>query len=129
MYDSEPRSVDVADMLRDEALGKAILDGSETLASLEAKVAAGEIDPRPVSGRQEARSGTCPVGHRVGLDCAKRPQRFGKSAMVQACSIHRSPAASQLPGHSAARSTSSRSTHPFTMQRPACLCHASFDPA
>ena len=36
-----------------EALGKAILDGSETLASLEAKVASGEIDPRPVSGRQE----------------------------------------------------------------------------
>ena len=36
-----------------EALGKAILDGSETLASLEAKVASGEIDPRPVSGQQE----------------------------------------------------------------------------
>ena len=35
------------------ALGSAILDGSETLASLEAKVASGEIDPRPVSGRQE----------------------------------------------------------------------------
>jgi len=37
----------------DGALGSAILDGSETLASLEAKVASGEIDPRPVSGRQE----------------------------------------------------------------------------
>ena len=36
-----------------DALGNAILDGSETLASLEAKVASGEIDPRPVSGRQE----------------------------------------------------------------------------
>jgi len=35
------------------ALGSAILDGSETLASLEAKVASGTIDPRPVSGRQE----------------------------------------------------------------------------
>src|SRR3954471_16619879 len=36
-----------------EALGKAILDGSETLESLEAKVASGEIDPRPKSGQQE----------------------------------------------------------------------------
>jgi len=36
-----------------EALGKAILDGSETLASLEAKVASGDIEPRPVSGQQE----------------------------------------------------------------------------
>ena len=35
------------------ALGSAILDGSETLASLEAKVASGTIDPRPVSGHQE----------------------------------------------------------------------------
>jgi xylose isomerase len=35
------------------ALGRAILDGHESLASLEAKVASGEIDPRPVSGRQE----------------------------------------------------------------------------
>jgi xylose isomerase len=35
------------------SLGRAILDGSETLASLEAKVASGAIDPRPVSGRQE----------------------------------------------------------------------------
>jgi xylose isomerase len=34
-------------------LGTAILDGRETLASLEAKVASGEIDPSPVSGRQE----------------------------------------------------------------------------
>ena len=36
-----------------DALGQAILDGQETLASLEAKVASGEIDPKPVSGRQE----------------------------------------------------------------------------
>jgi xylose isomerase len=35
------------------ALGSAILDGSETLASLEEKVASGTIDPQPVSGRQE----------------------------------------------------------------------------
>jgi xylose isomerase len=35
------------------ALGTAILDGRETLATLEAKVASGEIDPKPVSGRQE----------------------------------------------------------------------------
>jgi xylose isomerase len=34
-------------------LGSAIADGSETLESLEAKVAAGEIDPTPRSGRQE----------------------------------------------------------------------------
>jgi xylose isomerase len=34
-------------------LGQAILDGHESLASLEAKVASGEVDPRPVSGRQE----------------------------------------------------------------------------
>ena len=34
-------------------LGSAILGGGETLASLEAKVAAGEIDPAPRSGRQE----------------------------------------------------------------------------
>ncbi len=35
------------------ALGAAILDGSESLESLEAKVALGAIDPAPVSGRQE----------------------------------------------------------------------------
>src|SRR6476469_8889238 len=35
------------------ALGTAILDGSETLASLEEKVASGAIDPRPLSGHQE----------------------------------------------------------------------------
>ncbi len=37
----------------DGALGSAILDGRETLASLEAKVASGEIDPAPSSGHQE----------------------------------------------------------------------------
>jgi xylose isomerase len=37
----------------DGALGRAILDGSESLESLEAKVASGEIDPTPVSGQQE----------------------------------------------------------------------------
>ena len=36
-----------------EPLGKRILEGEESLESLEARVAAGEIDPRPVSGRQE----------------------------------------------------------------------------
>jgi xylose isomerase len=35
-------------------LGRAILDGGETLESLEAKVASGEIDPHPASGGQEA---------------------------------------------------------------------------
>lgn len=34
-------------------LGTAILDGRETMASLEKRVASGEIDPQPVSGRQE----------------------------------------------------------------------------
>jgi xylose isomerase len=34
-------------------LGSSILGGEATLASLEEQVAAGEIDPRPVSGRQE----------------------------------------------------------------------------
>jgi xylose isomerase len=34
-------------------LGTAILDGTETLTSLESKVMSGEIDPEPVSGRQE----------------------------------------------------------------------------
>ena len=35
-------------------LGSAILDGTESLASLEGKVMSGDIDPRPVSGGQEA---------------------------------------------------------------------------
>ncbi len=35
------------------SLGAAILDGGETLETLEAKVAAGTIDPRPTSGHQE----------------------------------------------------------------------------
>jgi xylose isomerase len=34
-------------------LGCSILDGTESLDTLEAKVAAGAVDPRPVSGRQE----------------------------------------------------------------------------
>jgi xylose isomerase len=34
-------------------LGTRILEGGETLESLEAKVHSGEIDPKPVSGRQE----------------------------------------------------------------------------
>ncbi len=45
------------------ALGTAILDGTESLASLEAKVAAGEIDPTPVSGRQEELENL--VNHRI----------------------------------------------------------------
>ena len=36
-----------------ETLGTAILDGSKSLDGLEAMVAAGEIDPDPISGRQE----------------------------------------------------------------------------
>jgi xylose isomerase len=34
-------------------LGRGILDGAESLESLEARVAAGDIDPSPVSGQQE----------------------------------------------------------------------------
>jgi xylose isomerase len=34
-------------------LGRSILEGAETLDSLEAKVASGELDPEPVSGEQE----------------------------------------------------------------------------
>jgi len=37
-----------------DPLGRGIMDGAETLTSLEAKVASGAIDPRPVSGGQEA---------------------------------------------------------------------------
>jgi xylose isomerase len=37
----------------DNGVGTAILDGSESLASLSAKVETGDIDPSPVSGRQE----------------------------------------------------------------------------
>jgi xylose isomerase len=37
----------------DQALGQEILEGGASLESLGARVAAGGIDPRPVSGRQE----------------------------------------------------------------------------
>jgi xylose isomerase len=37
----------------DGPLGQGILGGAESLESLEARVAAGELDPAPVSGRQE----------------------------------------------------------------------------
>ena len=37
----------------DDGIGAAVLSGSESLDSLEAAVMAGEIDPSPVSGRQE----------------------------------------------------------------------------
>jgi xylose isomerase len=37
-----------------EGLGAEILEGDASLEALEARVAAGEIDPRPTSGRQEA---------------------------------------------------------------------------
>ena len=37
----------------EEDLGTAILGGNVTLADLAAKVESGEIDPHPVSGRQE----------------------------------------------------------------------------
>ncbi len=37
----------------DRSLGQSILEGSVTLRDLEARVLAGEVDPQPVSGRQE----------------------------------------------------------------------------
>ena len=37
-----------------DALGKSIMTGDIDLAGLEGRVASGELDPRPVSGRQEA---------------------------------------------------------------------------
>jgi xylose isomerase len=37
-----------------EGLGTEILEGDASLEALEARVAAGDIDPRPISGRQEA---------------------------------------------------------------------------
>ncbi len=37
----------------DGSLGQAIMTGSETLSSLSAKVESGDVDPKPVSGRQE----------------------------------------------------------------------------
>ena len=55
MIEQETLSQPASDRYRGwtESLGKGILDGSETLASLETKVSAGDIDPSPVSGRQE----------------------------------------------------------------------------
>lgn len=55
MIEQETLSVPLAERYAgwDGDLGKGILDGSETLESLETRVAAGEIDPDPVSGRQE----------------------------------------------------------------------------
>lgn len=48
---SGPKEMRYAGWSRD--LGAGILDGTETIESLEAKVLSGEIDPLPVSGRQE----------------------------------------------------------------------------
>ncbi len=55
LVERETLSAPLAERYRDwdGPLGSAILEGRETLASLEAKVASGEIDPKPVSGRQE----------------------------------------------------------------------------
>jgi xylose isomerase len=50
-----PRKERYADWSKD--LGKAILSGSQTLADLERRVAAGEIDPKPRSGQQELLEG------------------------------------------------------------------------
>ena len=60
------------------ALGTAILDGRETLASLEAKVASGEIDPKPVSGRQEELENARQPGHLDGRRAGPRRDRRGR---------------------------------------------------
>ena len=48
---AEPRSQRYAGWTRD--LGKRIRSGGETLETLEAQVRSGELNPSPVSGRQE----------------------------------------------------------------------------
>jgi xylose isomerase len=55
MIEEETLSVPTAERYAgwSSALGAAILDGTESLGSLEARVHAGDIDPAPVSGRQE----------------------------------------------------------------------------
>jgi xylose isomerase len=60
-----------------EPLGTSILGSDATLASLAARVAAGEIDPRPVSGRQELLENT--VNQEIWS--ADRTARAGKSAV------------------------------------------------
>jgi xylose isomerase len=60
-----------------EALGASILGGEATLASLAARVAAGEIDPSPVSGRQELLENA--VNQQIWS--ADRVARVGKSAV------------------------------------------------
>jgi len=53
-------------------LGKTILSGSATLADLERRVAAGEIDPRPRSGEQELLEGS--VNRRIwAVDRSPKP--------------------------------------------------------
>ena len=53
LFPYDPNHRTFLNVYEGEALTQAILDGGETLASLEAKVASGEVNPRPVSGRQE----------------------------------------------------------------------------
>ncbi|MDQ2964972.1 MAG: xylose isomerase [Chloroflexota bacterium] len=60
-----------------EPLGTSILGGEATLASLAARVAAGEIDPSPVSGRQELLENAV----NQGIWSADHAARAGKSAV------------------------------------------------
>jgi xylose isomerase len=65
-----PRSKRYADWSSE--LGKTILSGSATLADLERRVAAGEIDPRPRSGEQELLEGS--VNRRIwAVDRSPKP--------------------------------------------------------
>src|SRR5881296_2656008 len=70
-----PRKERYADWSRE--LGKAILEGSVTLADLERRVAAGAIDPRPRSGQQELLEGL--VNRRIWAVDASR-EREAKTA-------------------------------------------------
>jgi len=65
-----PRTKRYADWSND--LGKTILSGSVTLADLERRVAAGEIDPLPRSGEQELLEGS--VNRRIwAVDRSRKP--------------------------------------------------------
>jgi len=62
----------------DDDLGSSILVGDVSLADLESQVAAGEIDPRPVSGRQELLENL--VNQQIwSADAAERVEAAGES--------------------------------------------------
>ena len=106
-------------------LGTAILDGRETLASLEARVASGEIDPRPVSGPPGAARERREPGHlgrRPGSASRVRPRADARLADDATSSgstsrpPRRRPSSSTRPARSRASappSTATRSRSPL----------------